>query len=89
MNEKLEGMYFHSIDGDEVVEWQGRVLYALDGGNFIVELFDWVTGAPSHCILVDVRDMLGWLFYKGPEDMRYSYEHGTASRNKQRSLTQA
>ena len=79
MNEKLEGMYFHSIDDDGMIEWQGRVLYALDGGNFIVELFDWVTGAPSHCMLVDVRDMFGWMLYKGPDDMRYSYEHGTAS----------
>ena len=82
-------MYFHSIDAHGGVEWQGRVLYALDGGNFIVELYDWVTGGASHCILVDVRDMFGWLLYKGPDDMKHSYEHGAASRNKWRSLTQA
>ena len=74
----LVGMFFHSLDQDNRVQWQGQVHSQVADGFYLLRLFDWIVGADNlHLKLVSLQDMLGWQFYESAEDMRdwYEYHH--------------
>lgn len=74
----LTGKCFHSMveeeDGCMVVCWQGEVLGQPVAGTYLVQLYDWIVGAPSDQVMVPVGDMANWIFYESLEDMNYGYE---------------
>lgn len=78
----LCGKFFHSIDQDGVVCWQGYVIGEAQPGFFLVQLFEWMMGEPSTCEIVPFEDMLDWFFYQSADEMRFSYDHGAARRRK-------
>jgi hypothetical protein len=77
----LVGRFFHAIEGGKI-SWQGVVIGRISDGCYLVQLFEWPMGEPSVQRIVAVSEMSRWLFYSDAEEMRHSYEHGTASRMK-------
>lgn len=65
----LVGSYFH---GDPDRSWQGCVVAEPRPGVYLVELFSWLTGAPTQQQLVAIDDMAGWSFYDDSEWMTNS-----------------
>jgi len=76
----LVGKYFHSLNDEGKVQWQGRVIGPTSHGCYLVQLFSWLGGDPSNCCLVPFEDMGDWLFYACQEHMVFSYDHGQAMR---------
>ena len=74
----LDGQYFHSIDANGQVEWQGYVIGSPAPGWYLLQLFEWFAGEPSVRRLVRLEEMRHWLFYESTEAMCFSYEHGVA-----------
>ena len=70
--EKLVGKYFHSVNGNNKVEWPGVVIGEPHPGWYLVQLFDWTSGAPSVQRLVPIEKMTGWLFYPDRDAMTAS-----------------
>lgn len=75
---QLAGKYFHSLNGQNQVEWQGIVLGSPEPGYYTVQLFDWLAGQPRVIRIVEFIQLRSWLFYNNGDEMIYSYEHGTA-----------
>lgn len=75
----LEGYYFHSVNANGEIEWQGVVVEEVKPDWFLVRLFNWITGEDDVLELVCFWSMTRWLFYEKSEDMRYSYEYGPAA----------
>jgi hypothetical protein len=72
----LVGMFFHSLNEDNKVQWQGQVHGRVGDGLYLLRLFDWLAGADNlYPKLVSVQDMLGWQFYENAEDLREWYEY--------------
>lgn len=83
---KMEGLFFLTFDEDGSCEWQGRVLGAVEdfqkgiSEHFLVQLYDWLVGAPSVIKVVSGYEMTGarpisggdrqWAFYETHEDWR-------------------
>lgn len=74
----LIGKFFHSLDDEGKIEWQGCVLGPSSNGCYLVQLFSWLNGDPSNCCLVPFEEMGGWLFYACQEHMTFSYDYGVA-----------
>jgi hypothetical protein len=70
----LIGKHFHSFQGDGHLKWQGQVVGSITGEVYLVQLFEWVTGAESNLRLVKLEEMLSWDFYQTREDMKQTYE---------------
>lgn len=77
----LIGRFFHSIEGGKI-SGQGTVIGRISDERYLVQLFEWAMGEPSVQRIVSASEMSPWLFYSDAEEMRHSYEHGTASRMK-------
>lgn len=79
--ETIIGAFFLSrcLRGDSPpcpsVQWQGQVLGQPNPGIYLVQLYEWLTGGASDQQLVRVEDMVGWSFYRHPEDWRYAADH--------------
>ena len=74
----LQGQFFHSVNQDGVVEWQGEIIGNPEPGWYLVQLFEWVCGEPNVRRFVRIDEMRTWLFYESADSMRFSYEHGVA-----------
>ncbi len=61
--EKLVGKYFHSVNQNNKIEWQGVVIGEPHPDWYLVQLFDWASGEPTVQRLVPIEKMIGWLFY--------------------------
>lgn len=75
--DSLVGSFFHST-----VEhgWQGLVVAEPRPGIYLVELFSWVMGDPTHQQLIPIEEMTGWRFYDDTEWMNNAYKHGGVQR---------
>ena len=74
----LTGQFFHSLDGDGQVNWQGYVVGSPEPGWYLIQLYSWADGGPTLRRLVSFSEMKDWLFYESAEAMNFSYEHGAA-----------
>ena len=75
----LMGQCFHSIHPESgQIEWQGIIIGNPEPGWYLVQLFEWVTGAPNVRRLVRIDDLRGWLLYGNAEMMKESFDHGAA-----------
>lgn len=83
----LVGHYFHSIAGGKV-DWQGVVIGRISEERYLVQLFEWAMGEPSVQRIVSASEMSPWLFYSDADEMRISYESGTAARMKTETTEQ-
>ena len=70
--EKLVGKYFHSVNENNKVEWQGVVIGEPHPGWYLVQLLEWASGEPSVQRLVPIEKMIGWLFYSDRDAMASS-----------------
>jgi len=73
-SEKLVGKYFRSADETNKVEWQGAVIAEPHSGWYLVQLFEWGSGAlwAKEQRLVPIEKMTGWSFYTDTEAMMSS-----------------
>lgn len=78
MPDSLQGQFFHAINHEGKVEWQGYVIGSPEPGWYLVQLFEWFCGEPNVRRLVRLQEMEHWLFYESAEAMCFSYEHGVA-----------
>lgn len=69
----LVGTFFHS---DRERGWQGVILAEPASRTYLVELFDWISGASDMQRLVTLETMLHdeWTFYDDARWMRSAYE---------------
>ena len=67
--EKLVGKYFRSANETNKVEWQGAVIAEPHSGWYLVQLFEWGSGAPTEQRLVPIEKMIGWSFYPDTDAM--------------------
>lgn len=75
----LVGHYFHSIDDTGKLCGQGQIMSRPEPGLYCVEFFEWISGQASVRQLVQIEDMMSWLFYTDAEWMKFSYEYGVAN----------
>lgn len=71
-NGTLSGLWFHSRK-DGKIEWQGYVVRALESGNYVVQLFEWLMGEPTVQKVVPFDQMKEWDFYPTDRAMRYAW----------------
>jgi len=75
----LIGKFFHSFVqhpcGHNVAEWQGIVVGKISRGRYLVQLFDWIVGAPSHHVVVSWKQIKGWQIYRDAVAMSFEYEY--------------
>ena len=74
----ITGCFFHTLNENEKIQFQGMVIGQIETGFYLVQLFDWLMGEPSIRKVVRVEEMTVWLLYESSEQMNYSWEHGTA-----------
>jgi hypothetical protein len=67
------GKWFHTFNEDGVIVWQGQVLKRVDANTYMVQLYDWLIGAPSDRFTIHAREMANWKFYYSDDDMRDYY----------------
>ena len=77
--QKLIGQYFHSYILDDAtgrleVHNQGCIEGKVTDEVYICQLFSFVSGAETNSIVVHVKDMKDWRFYRTAEEMRNYYE---------------
>ncbi len=71
----LVGKFFHSVREDrETIQCQGVVEAEVGLGLFLVQLFDWLIGAPHDQLVVPVSDTKYWKFYDCADDMGLAYK---------------
>jgi len=75
----IVGKFFHSIEPNGHIKWQGKIIAEPKPKCFLVQLCEWGFGQPSDQRLINFDQMATWLFYDSAEQMRDSYDHGTAS----------
>lgn len=68
---KLVGFWFHSRDARGEINWQGQVIRKAKHGCYIVQLYSWLTGAPTDRACVAAESMRDWTFYGSDLDMRH------------------
>ena len=76
----LVGSSFHTVRGNEGVDWQGVVVAESHPGIYLIERYKWIAGSATHQQLVSIDQMLStsgvtWRFYDDPEWMRNDYDH--------------
>ena len=74
----LVGKFFHSINAEGKVEWQGYIASNPEPGWYVCQLFEWFMGEQNVQRLVKIEEMHTWLFYKDSESMKFSYDQGVA-----------
>jgi hypothetical protein len=76
--EALVGQYFHSIEDNGTLKWQGVVIGNPEPGWYLLQLFEWLAGEPNVRRLIRIEALGNWLFYQSGEAMVHSYEYGAA-----------
>lgn len=72
----LKGKFFHTYKKDTGrIHYQGRVLSEDDDGFILVQLFDWLVGAPSDQLVFRKSDTTEWTFYECADDMVETFKH--------------
>jgi hypothetical protein len=75
----LCGLFFHVVkankEGTRAIKYQGYVACNVAETTYLVTLYDWIMGEENGSFLVDLREMMDWVFYHTAEDMKFSYEH--------------
>ena len=79
-NDCLVGKYFHSIDENGEMMWQGKIEGSPSDSLYLIQLFSWLDGCATEQKMVKLEDMIDWLFYDNHDDFVDSYNHGTASK---------
>lgn len=74
----LIGKFFHSLDMEGKVEWQGVVISSPEPGWYLLQLFEWAMGEPNLQKLVEIEAMNSWLFYPDEKAMKFSFNEGAA-----------
>jgi hypothetical protein len=55
-------VFFHTLDAQGEIEWQGIVLRELPLGHLEIELFSWLSGEPTERRIVNGAERK-WVFY--------------------------
>jgi hypothetical protein len=78
------GVFFHSLNEQGEIEWQGQVLADQRKDKhsvYTVQLFNWVLGDEGgESFEVDARSTKGWRWYGSAEEMRAAYEQYESQR---------
>lgn len=61
--DSLIGKYFYSFTDAGKTDQQGQVLGSCKDDYYLVQLFSWIDGGPTHCQLVYFSKMADWRFY--------------------------
>ena len=67
--EGLVGKYFHSTNETNKVECRRAVIAELHSGWYLVQLFEWGSGAPMEQRLVPIEKTINWSFYPDTDAM--------------------
>lgn len=70
----MVGKWFHSVEADGLVKWQGQILNTWGEDMINVQLYSWCMGEPTNQTTVRIADTLGWYFYDTNQDMLDSWE---------------
>jgi hypothetical protein len=78
----LAGRGMHWLDEEGKVQWQGKVVGDLGGGNYLIQLFGWIAGEPTQQIIVNISELAVTtrstkgraVFYNSTEEMNEYYE---------------
>jgi hypothetical protein len=88
MNDKTQqtnivGKFFHSMDDEGTIEWQGVVLERLEGAADLhrLQLYSWWTGEETIQEVVPRRGMDGWKFYTTHAEWLRAYERYDRARS--------
>ena len=90
--------WFHSLDEQDAVEWQGRVISPAYGGCYIVQLYSWLGGCPTVQTLVPASAMRRWRFFSSilsisrrlvQPDTSANHHHSAAAAKGQKMAHQA
>jgi hypothetical protein len=54
----LIGMFGHTLNENEEIEWQFRIERAASTGAYVVQLFSWLDGGPTECKVLAREDLL-------------------------------
>lgn len=70
------GRFFHILDANGRIKYQGRILRRRRGGWFVCEFFDFMLGEPSNEEEVHQEVMRegNWVFYDFSFQMRRAYD---------------
>ena len=79
LHDKVVGKFFHSVNPQGEIEWQGRVLAEPVFGRFECQLYEWIMGEPSDVLLVPAATVKDWKFYDSVEAWRAAYAVHTQS----------
>lgn len=62
---KLIGMWFVSRENGNQ-KWQGQIVEQVDKSLYIAQLYSWIDGGATNCVLVKVDDIIseGWELYR-------------------------
>jgi hypothetical protein len=71
----LIGKWFHSRKQSGVIEWQGTFVARVNDDHYLVQLFDWLIGAPSSMRVASISAMASWSVYDDDEEMKIAYEN--------------
>ena len=74
MKHPLVGQFFHSFDNQFRVAWQGEIIAATDQG-VLVQLFDWILGAPGDRRWCSWKRVEEWHLYGTVDAMHAAYEY--------------
>ena len=74
----IVGKYFHSINQNGELIWQGKVVGEPGEGKYLIQLFSWLDGHPTEQRLIKLDEMTDWLFYSTHDDFMASYNYGAA-----------
>jgi hypothetical protein len=68
------GLWFHSLDAEGRIEWQGRIIRRIDATHWAARLHDWFDGLPDRVEIVDTKQMRSFHWYETDDDMRAAYD---------------
>jgi hypothetical protein len=63
----LVGMFFLTFQDNEL-GWQGMIEKEIGFGFYLCQLFSWLDGSPTDCVIVHLKDMSSWYLHKDQED---------------------
>ena len=72
----LKGKFFHTLDKDGYVQYQGQIIDLVGEDIAIVLYFECLVGTPTYHKAVWVSDIVdkGWVLYNTDEAMREAYD---------------
>lgn len=68
---KLLGVWFVSRENGEQ-KWQGQIIEQVDKTMYIAQLYSWIHGGKTNCVLIKVDDIIseGWELYLNHKDFQ-------------------